>query len=80
MTALTIFQDDDRFIIGPVAQSYGYSMTQGICDAYSVSEAKALLAEARALTDEQIAAKVRVFWTDGRFEAACDGGRFGAAW
>jgi hypothetical protein len=79
MTSLTIFQDADRFIIGPKGQSC-YSMTSGVFEAYSMKEARALLAEAQAMSAEELDENMRTFWTDARFEAACDAGRFGAEW
>jgi hypothetical protein len=79
MTDLTIFQDYDRFIIAPKAQAC-LSMTTGIFEAYSMKEARALLSEARAMSAQEISASLRTFWTDGRFEAACDAGKFGVAW
>jgi len=79
MTNLTIFQDYDRYIIAPKAQT-SLSMTTGLFDAYSLKEAKALLVEARAMSDEEVSANLRTFWTDGRFEAACEAGKFGVGW
>lgn len=79
MTDLTIFQDDDRFIIAPKAQT-SLSMTAGLFDAYSMKEARALLAEARKMSAEEVRANLRTFWTDGRFEKACDAGKFGVEW
>jgi hypothetical protein len=79
MTDLTIFQDYDRFIIAPRAQT-SLSMTTGVADAYSLTEAKKMLAEFRAKSEAEIKAALRTFWTDGRFEAACAAGKFGAEW
>jgi|GEM_PF-4913348 len=79
MTELTIFQDYDRYIIAPRAQSC-LSMTTGLWEAYSIKQARKLLAEARAMTPEAVKAELQTFWTDGRFEAACEAGKFGAEW
>lgn len=79
MTALTVFRDYDRFIIAPKAQT-SLSMTTGLFEAYSAKEAAALLNDARAMSDEDVTSNLRTFWTDGRFEAACDAGSFGAEW
>ena len=79
MTDLTIFQDYDRYIIAPKAQT-SLSMTTGLFDAYSMKEARALLETARAMSAEEVQAGLRTFWTDGRFEKACDAGKFGAEW
>lgn len=79
MTDLTIFQDYDRFIIAPKAQTC-LSMTTGLFEAYSAKEAGKLLAEARQMSEQAINDALRTFWTDGRFEAACDAGKFGVEW
>ena len=79
MTNLTIFRDYDRYIIAPKAQTC-LSMTTGLFEAYSMKQAAALLTEARAMSAEEVQAGLQTFWTDGRFEAACDAGKFGVAW
>jgi len=79
MTELTIFKDYDRYIIAPRAQTC-LSMTTGLWEAGTLKQAQKLLAEAQAMTPEAIAAELRTFWTDGRFEAACDAGKFGPDW
>jgi hypothetical protein len=79
MTDLTIFRDGERYIIAPKAQ-IGFSQTDGLWEAYSKRQALKLLAEARAMTDDEIKANIVTFWTNERFETACDAGHFGAAW
>lgn len=79
MTNLTIFADYDRYIIAPKAQT-SLSMTTGLDEAYSLKEARAMLAEWASKSEAEVTAALRTFWTDGRFEAACDAGKFGGAW
>lgn len=55
-------------------------MTHGVAEAYSPAEAREAVAAAAAMSDAQAEAAKRVFWTDGRFETACDEGRYGPAW
>ncbi len=80
MTDLTIFTDTDRFIIGRRSDQTCYSMTTGVAEAYTKAEARRALNEARQMTEAQLEAAKRTYWTDGRFESACEAGRFGAEW
>jgi hypothetical protein len=77
---LKVFRDSDRFIIGAREWQTCLSMTMGVAEAYSVREAKALVQKWSSKSAQEIEAAKRVYWTDGRFEAACDAGRFGSPW
>lgn len=75
MSKFTAFLDGDRYIIGRVSDQSCYARTMGFATAYSKAEAKALIKE---FTANPPAREPKVYWTDGRFEIACDDGKFGA--
>lgn len=77
MNKFTAFLDGDRYIIGRASDQTGYSMTMGFASAYSKREAADLIRKFNADPPKQ---EPRVYWTDQRFEIACDDGKFGAAW
>jgi hypothetical protein len=79
------YRDGDRFIIGAAEwQTGAVSMTYGITSVYADEAPRVNVA--RAIRRAQITPTDRceeikhVFWTDERFETACDDGKFGPAW
>jgi hypothetical protein len=80
MTSLKIYQDQNRFIIGRSEWQSCLSMTVGVLETYSRKAAIAERKRLEALPLETLEAAKKTYWTDGRFEVACDAGRFGAAW
>lgn len=77
MSKFTAFRDGDRFIIGRASDQTMYSRTLGFASAYSKREARELIAEFNSNPPQR---DPKVYWTDERFETACDEGKFGAEW
>lgn len=76
---MKIYKDGRRWIVGPDEQGCT-SMTDGYADYDSYKQAKAGMERLKKLSTAELAAKLRVFWTDQRFEQACDNGKFGPSW
>lgn len=79
------YRDGDRFIIGAAEwQTGACSMTYGIATLYCDESPKAnlprMIRRAQITPAERCEELKHVFWTDERFETACDAGQFGAAW
>lgn len=77
MSQFTAYLDGDRYIIGRAADQTCYSRTLGFASAYSKCEAAALVKKFNA---DPPKGEPKVYWTDQRFEMACDDGKFGAEW
>lgn len=76
-----IFRDADRYIVGRDSwQGSAVSMTDGVVQVGSRAEAQQMLQEVSEWTEAQAEAERRVYWTDSRFEEACDASRFGPDW
>lgn len=76
---MKIYRDGYRWIVGPDEQGC-YSMTEGYSDHDSLKRAKIAAKELNKKTKEELDGMLMVFWTDERFEQACDAGKFGTEW
>lgn len=77
MSEFRAYRDGDRFIIGRASDQTMTSRTLGFASAYSEREAGELVKQFNA---KPPAGEPKVYWTDERFETACDEGKFGAEW
>jgi hypothetical protein len=76
---LAVFKDGYRYIVGPKDQS-AYSVTDGFDEFCYREDAVAAMKELEALDDATLQGRLRRFYTDERFEAACDSGVYGPDW
>jgi len=77
MNKFRAYRDGDRYIIGRPEDQTCYSQTRGFATAYSQHEAREKIRELEANPPTR---EPKVYWTDERFEDACDAGEFGPAW
>lgn len=85
-----IFKDGDRFILGAREWQTCISMTIGLNGATFYSDEvskkdrpaymRKLIRRAQITPLARCEELKHTFWTDSRFEQACDDGVFGAAW